>query len=53
MLIILATQETELRRIMVRSKPRLIIVLETLFQKNSSQKRDSRVAQTVGPEFKP
>jgi hypothetical protein len=36
--IILATQEAEIRRIMVGSQPG-IIVLETLSQKNPSQKK--------------
>jgi hypothetical protein len=50
--VILATQEAEIRRIVVRSQPREI-VLETLSQKNPSQKRTGGVAQAVGPEFKP
>jgi hypothetical protein len=36
---------------MVQSQPRKI-VSKTLSQKNSSLKRDGRVAQGVGPEFK-
>jgi hypothetical protein len=36
--VILATQETEIRRIMVRSQPGQI-VLKTLSRKNSSQKK--------------
>jgi hypothetical protein len=52
--VILATQEAEIRRIVVRSQPRQIVP-ETLSQKkkNPSHKRGLRVAQGVGPEFKP
>jgi hypothetical protein len=52
--IILAVQETEIRRIKVRSQPRQV-ALETLSQKEKkkSQKRTGGVAQGVGPEFKP
>jgi hypothetical protein len=49
--ILLATQEAEIRRIEVQSLLRQI-VHETLFWKNSSQKRSGGVAQGVGPEFK-
>jgi hypothetical protein len=45
--VILATQEAEIRRIMVGSQPGQI-VLETLLKK----KRVGRVAQGVGPVFK-
>jgi hypothetical protein len=45
--IILATQEAEIRRIMIRSQ-HWQIVHETL-----SQKWAGRVAQGKGPEFKP
>jgi hypothetical protein len=45
--VILAIQKAEIRRIMVQSQPRQI-VLETL-----SQKKAGGVAQDVGPEFKP
>jgi hypothetical protein len=50
--IILASQETEVRRIVVQSQPQQI-VLETLSQKTPSLKRAGGVAQGVGPEFKP
>jgi hypothetical protein len=51
--IILATQEAENRRIMVQSQSRQI-VHQTLLQKHPSKnKRAGRVAQGVGPEFKP
>jgi hypothetical protein len=50
--VILAIQEAEIGRIMVQSQPRQI-VQETLSQKNPLQKRASRVAEAVGPEFKP
>jgi hypothetical protein len=45
--IILTTQEAEIRRISVRSQPEQI-VLETLPQKNLSQKRAGEVAKGVG-----
>jgi hypothetical protein len=50
--IILATQEADIRRIMVQSQPKQI-VHKTLSQKHSSQKRTSGVTQGVSPEFKP
>jgi hypothetical protein len=50
--IILATQEAEIRRIMVQNQPRQI-VHETLSQKNPSQKRAGGGAEGVGPEAKP
>jgi hypothetical protein len=50
--VILATQEAEIRRIAVQSKPRQI-VCENLSQKNPSQKRAGGVAQGAGPQFKP
>jgi hypothetical protein len=50
--VIPATQEAEIRRIVVQSQPRQI-VLETLSQKNPPQKRTGGVAQGEGPEFKP
>jgi hypothetical protein len=49
---ILATQEAEIRRIMVQSQPRQIVP-KTLSRKNPSQKRAGGLAQCVGPEFKP
>jgi hypothetical protein len=52
MTIILATQVKEIRKIKVQSQPGQI-VFETLSRKNPSHKRASRVAQGVGPEFKP
>jgi hypothetical protein len=50
--VILATQEAEIRRILVQSQPGQI-VLETLSWKNPSQKKAGGVAQGVDPEFKP
>jgi hypothetical protein len=51
--IILATQQAEIRRILVRSQSGQI-VCETLSQKNNpSQKRAGGVAQGIGPEYKP
>jgi hypothetical protein len=52
MSVILATQEAEIRRLMVQSQPGQI-VHNTLFQKKKSQKKGGDVAQGVGPEFKP
>jgi predicted P-loop ATPase len=52
MLVILGTQEAEIRRIKSQSQPRQI-VHETLSQNDQSQKRTGVVAQGVGPEFKP
>jgi hypothetical protein len=46
--VILAIQEAEIKRVKVWSQPRQV-VLETLFQKNPSQKG---LAQGKGPEFK-
>jgi hypothetical protein len=45
--IIVATQEAEFRRIVVKSQPGQIV------RKTSSQKRAGRVAQGVVSEFKP
>jgi hypothetical protein len=51
--VILATQEAEIRRIVVRSQPEQI-VHKTLFQKILPQKsRAGGVAQGKGPKFKP
>jgi hypothetical protein len=51
--VILATQEAEIRRIMVQSQPGQI-VLETLSGKKLITKMGAgRVAQGVGSEFKP
>jgi hypothetical protein len=52
MLVILATQEAEIRRIVVRIQPGQI-VHETLSRKNPSEKRAGGIARGVGPEFKP
>jgi hypothetical protein len=46
MSVILATQEAEIRRIVVQSQPRQI-VLETLSRKYPSQKRAGGMAQVV------
>jgi hypothetical protein len=50
--VILATQEAEIRRLVVRSQPGQI-VCKTPSRKNPSQKRADGVAQGVGPKFKP
>jgi hypothetical protein len=49
--VILATQETEIRRLVVQRQPEQIIH-KTLSQKYPSQERAGRVAQGEGPEFK-
>jgi hypothetical protein len=51
-LVIQATQEAKIRRIIVQSQPRKTAD-ETLSQKYPSQKGAGRVVQGVGPEFKP
>jgi hypothetical protein len=50
--VILATQEAKIRRIVVQSQPKQI-VLKTLSQKIPTQKRPGGVAQGIGLEFKP
>jgi hypothetical protein len=50
--VILATQEAEIRRITVRSQPWANSSRDPIL-KNPSRKRAGRVAQGVGPEFKP
>jgi hypothetical protein len=51
-LVILATQEAEIRMIVVQSQPGEI-VHETLFRKTLYKNSVGRVAQGEGPEFKP
>jgi hypothetical protein len=50
--VIPATQEADIRRIIVQSQPGQI-VHETLSQQIPSPKRAGGVAQVEGPEFKP
>jgi hypothetical protein len=50
--IIIATQEAEIKRITVQSRPGQIVP-ETLFQKKRVTKRGGGVAQGVYFEFKP
>jgi hypothetical protein len=52
MLVILATQEAEIRRFLVWSQQGLNSSQDPIL-KNPSQKRAGEVAQAVGPEFKP
>jgi hypothetical protein len=52
MLIILDTQEAEIRRIAVPNQPRQIVCV-TLSGKKYHRKRAGEVAQGIGPEFKP
>jgi hypothetical protein len=49
--VILATQEAEIRRILVLSLPKQIIQ-ESIPRKHPSQKMTGRKAQGVHPEFK-
>jgi hypothetical protein len=51
--VILASQEAEIRRIVVLQSQPGQIVHETLSRKNPSQKRASGMARGVGLEFKP
>jgi hypothetical protein len=52
--VILATQEAELRRIVVRSQPWAISSRDPISEKKKHhKKRAGGVAQGVGPEFKP
>jgi hypothetical protein len=50
--VIPATQEAEIRRILVQSQPWLIVRETLLKKKNISQKRAGGVAHGEGPEFK-
>jgi predicted PP-loop superfamily ATPase len=50
---ILATQEAEIRRIMVQSQLSQQFARPYLEKKNNHKKRTSEEAQVVGPEFKP
>jgi hypothetical protein len=52
MLVILATQEAEIRRIAVQSQSRQSSSRDPV-SSNPSQKSASGVAQVIGPEFKP
>jgi hypothetical protein len=52
MSVILATQEAEIWRVVVRSQPRQI-VHKPYLEKNPPQNRAGGMAQDVGPEFKP
>jgi hypothetical protein len=49
--VILATQEAEIRRIMVQSQPGQIFC-KTLSRKTFHKNRAGGVAQSEGPEFK-
>jgi hypothetical protein len=51
--VILATQEAEIRRMVVQSQPWQIGRERPYLEKNPSQQRAGGVAQGVGPEFKP
>jgi hypothetical protein len=53
MLVILATQEAEIRRITIQSQPRKIVHKTISIKTNPITKRASGVAQSVIPEFKP
>jgi hypothetical protein len=53
--VILATQDTEIRRITVGSHPKQIVLWDPISKKkkNPSQKRADAVAQGIGSDFKP
>jgi hypothetical protein len=52
--IILATQETEIRRITVQSQPRANSLPDPILEKKKNyKKRVGEVTQSVGLEFKP
>jgi hypothetical protein len=51
--VILATQEAEIRRIEVQSQPGQNSFRDPIWKKTHHKKRTGRVAQGVGPEFKP
>jgi hypothetical protein len=51
--VIPATQGAEIKNNAIQSQSEEQIVLQTLSQKNPSQKRSSGVASGVGPGFKP
>jgi hypothetical protein len=51
MAVILATQEAEIRRIVVWNQPRQIVCQALSWKENLH--KAGRVAQGVGPEFKP
>jgi hypothetical protein len=50
--VILATQEAEIRRIVVQGQPKQRVP-NTLSQKHPTERRAGGVAQGIGPEFKP
>jgi hypothetical protein len=50
--VVLATQEAEIRRIVVQSHPGQVVP-ETLSRKTLHKNRAGGVAQGIGPEFKP
>jgi hypothetical protein len=51
--IILATQEAEIRRIVIQTLPQRNRFTSPSLEKNLHKKRAGGVAQGVGPEFKP
>jgi hypothetical protein len=51
--VILATQEAEIRRIVIEAKPGKIVHKTVTRKKKNPQKRTGGVAQGAGPEFKP
>jgi len=54
MSVILATQEAEIRRMVVQSQPGQNVVYKTpILKKTPSQKRAGGLAQGIGHEFKP
>jgi hypothetical protein len=51
--VILATQETEIRRIVVQSQPGQKVPRDPISRNPSQKNRAGVVAQGEGPEFKP
>jgi hypothetical protein len=51
--VILATQEAEIRKIMVQSQPRQTIPQDPISKNPSQKNRAGGVAQGEGPEIKP
>jgi hypothetical protein len=48
----LATQEPQIRKIMVQSQSSQVVLGDPILKKKITQKRAGRVAQGIGPEFK-
>jgi hypothetical protein len=51
--VILATQEAEIRKIIVQSQHEKLVLETPIWKKYHHKKRAGGVAQGIGPEFKP